>query len=90
MGTPFDFFSPRSAPSDKSVSAQAQANRRLLADAMRRRGFVPYSKEWWHFTLREGAVPRYVFRFSGPLARNGNPGQRAGVFRAIFRSPSNS
>ncbi len=39
MGTPFDFFSPRSWPSDKSVSAEAQANRALLAQAMRKRGF---------------------------------------------------
>ena len=65
MGTPFDFFSPRSWPSDKSVSAEAQANRALLAQAMRRRGFRPYDKEWWHFTLRERAVPRHLFRFSG-------------------------
>ena len=63
MGTPFDFFSPRSAPSDKSVGAQAQANRRLLADAMRRRGFVPYSKEWWHFTLEKEPVPDTYFDF---------------------------
>jgi D-alanyl-D-alanine dipeptidase len=63
MGTPFDFFSPRSAPSDKSVSAQAQANRRLLADAMRRRGFVPYSKEWWHFTLGKEPFPDTYFDF---------------------------
>ena len=52
MGTPFDFFSPRASPSDRSVSAPAQANRKLLADAMRRRGFAAYDKEWWHFTLR--------------------------------------
>jgi D-alanyl-D-alanine dipeptidase len=52
MGTPFDFFSPRAAPSDRSVSAEAQANRALLAQAMRRRGFMSYHKEWWHFTLR--------------------------------------
>jgi D-alanyl-D-alanine dipeptidase len=53
MGTPFDFFSPRAAPSDRSVSAEAQANRALLAQAMRRRGFASYHKEWWHFTLRD-------------------------------------
>src|SRR5688572_26723458 len=52
MGTPFDFFSPRAAPSDRSVSAEAQANRAMLAQAMRRGGFVGYRKEWWHFTLR--------------------------------------
>ena len=52
MGTPFDFFSPLSWPSDRHVSAEAQANRALLAQAMRRRGFMSYHKEWWHFTLR--------------------------------------
>ena len=63
MGTPFDFFSSRSAPGDKSVSAEAQANRKLLADAMRRRGFTPYSKEWWHFTLRNEPFPNTFFDF---------------------------
>ncbi len=63
MGTPFDFFSSRSAPSDKTVSAEAQSNRRLLADAMRRRGFMPYSKEWWHFTLRNEPFPNTFFDF---------------------------
>jgi D-alanyl-D-alanine dipeptidase len=63
MGTPFDFFSPRSAPSDKSVNAEAQANRRLLSDAMQRRGFAPYKKEWWHFTLRSEPFPNSFFDF---------------------------
>ena len=44
MGTPFDFFSPRSWPSDRSVSAEAQANRALLAQAMRPRGFRPMTR----------------------------------------------
>jgi D-alanyl-D-alanine dipeptidase len=51
MGTPFDTFSPRSWPSDTTVSAEARRNRARLADAMRRHGFVRYVKEWWHFTL---------------------------------------
>jgi zinc D-Ala-D-Ala dipeptidase len=63
MGTPYDFFSPRSWPSDKSVSAAAQANRALLADSMRRRGFIPYNKEWWHFTLRNEPYPDTHFDF---------------------------
>ena len=54
MGSPFDFFSPKSWPSDRSISDQAQQNRALLAAAMRRRGFRPYDKEWWHFTLNDG------------------------------------
>ena len=63
MGTPFDFFSPRSWPSDRSVSAEAQANRALLAQAMRKRGFRPYDKEWWHFTLRHEPYPETYFDF---------------------------
>jgi zinc D-Ala-D-Ala dipeptidase len=51
MGTPFDFFDRRSGLSDRSVSPEAIANRRLLAVAMQQRGFYGYSKEWWHFTL---------------------------------------
>jgi D-alanyl-D-alanine dipeptidase len=63
MGTPFDFFSPRSWPSDRSVSAAARANRALLAQAMRKRGFRPHDKEWWHFTLRHEPYPETYFDF---------------------------
>jgi D-alanyl-D-alanine dipeptidase len=63
MGTPFDFFSPRSWPSDRHVDAAAQANRAMLAHAMQRRGFRPYDKEWWHFTLRNEPYPETYFDF---------------------------
>jgi zinc D-Ala-D-Ala dipeptidase len=63
MGSPFDFFSPKSWPSDTSVSAQAQANRALLAAAMTRGGFRPYDKEWWHFTLVDEPFPDTYFDF---------------------------
>jgi D-alanyl-D-alanine dipeptidase len=63
MGPPFDFFSPRSWPSDRSVSADAQRNRAALAQAMRKRGFRPYDKEWWHFTLRHEPYPETYFDF---------------------------
>ena len=63
MGTPFDFFSPKSWPSDKSVSKEAQANRALLAQAMGKRGFMGYDKEWWHFTLRHEPYPQTYFDF---------------------------
>jgi D-alanyl-D-alanine dipeptidase len=63
MGTPFDLFSPKSWPSDTSVSAQARENRAILASAMGRRGFRPYNKEWWHFTLRAEPFPQRYFDF---------------------------
>ena len=63
MGTAFDFFSPKSWPADRSISAEAQANRVLLAGAMRRGGFRPYQREWWHFTLRHEPFPDTYFDF---------------------------
>lgn len=62
MGTHFDFLSPQSGLRG-NVSAQARANRKLLADAMRARGFIPYDKEWWHFTLRNEPFPNTYFDF---------------------------
>jgi D-alanyl-D-alanine dipeptidase len=62
MGTPFDFLSPQSGQNGK-VSAEARANRKILADAMRVRGFIPYDKEWWHFTLRNEPFPNSYFDF---------------------------
>jgi D-alanyl-D-alanine dipeptidase len=64
MGTPFDNFSPQSWPSDRTVSPEAQQNRSLLAQAMARRGFRPYDKEWWHFTLRHEPYPQTYFDFA--------------------------
>ena len=64
MGTPFDFFSPRSWVAAPGTSREAQANRVLLAAAMRRRGFRPYLKEWWHFTLSDEPFPTTYFDFS--------------------------
>jgi zinc D-Ala-D-Ala dipeptidase len=63
MGTPFDFFSPRSWTADSGISAQAHADRMLLAAAMRRRGFRGYDKEWWHFTLSHEPFPETYFDF---------------------------
>jgi zinc D-Ala-D-Ala dipeptidase len=61
MGTPFDFFSPRSWAAASSVTAEQHANRMRLATAMQRRGFRPYPKEWWHFTLRNEPFPGSYF-----------------------------
>jgi D-alanyl-D-alanine dipeptidase len=35
----------------------------LLAAAMARRGFKPYDKEWWHFTLVREPYPATYFDF---------------------------
>ena len=63
MGTPFDFFSTKTWPSDRTVSAEAQENRKLLAQVMRRHGFDTYNKEWWHFTLKHEPFRDTYFDF---------------------------
>jgi D-alanyl-D-alanine dipeptidase len=63
MGTPFDFFSPKSWTADPTISPEQHANRMLLATAMRRRGFRGYDKEWWHFTLSDEPFPDTYFDF---------------------------
>ena len=42
MGTPWDFFSPKSWPSSQAVPEQAQRNRAFLRQIMQRHGFIPY------------------------------------------------
>jgi D-alanyl-D-alanine dipeptidase len=63
MGGPFDFFGPLSWRSYRGLSEEAQRNRSLLAAAMRRAGFRPYDREWWHFTLRGEPYPNTYFDF---------------------------
>lgn len=64
MGTPFDFFDPRSRPDSMYVTPKQRAHRQLLQDAMTSQGFVPLAEEWWHFTLRDEPYPDRVFDFS--------------------------
>jgi D-alanyl-D-alanine dipeptidase len=63
MGTHFDFFSPKSWTADPTITPARHANRMVLADAMRRRVFRGYDKEWWHFTLRGEPFPVTFFDF---------------------------
>ena len=63
MGTSFDFLGSRSNMLDPAVSAQAHRHRMLLGAAMSTRGFRPYEKEWWHFTLRGEPFRETFFDF---------------------------
>jgi D-alanyl-D-alanine dipeptidase len=67
MGTPYDFFDPRSWPSDESVSPPARANRLALQAVMTANGFRALREEWWHFTLHGEPYPDTYFDF--PVAR---------------------
>jgi D-alanyl-D-alanine dipeptidase len=61
MGTEFDFFDERSHADSGDVSSAARENRRLLREAMQRRGFQPLPQEWWHFTYQPEPYPDRSF-----------------------------
>jgi len=63
MGSPFDFFGDASAHDAKGLTAKQAANRKLLKNAMVKRGFKPYNKEWWHYTLIDEPFPDVYFDF---------------------------
>jgi D-alanyl-D-alanine dipeptidase len=63
MGTPFDFFDPKSGSEYADLTATQRANRVLLKTVMVKQGFKPYPKEWWHFTLKEEPYPDTYFNF---------------------------
>jgi len=63
MGTPWDFFGPRSWPTSLEVTPQQRANRMLLQALMMKHGFRPLAEEWWHFTLEDEPFPDTYFDF---------------------------
>jgi D-alanyl-D-alanine dipeptidase len=63
MGTPYDFAGPQSSLGYRKLGVEARSNRTQLVAAMRGGGFQPYSKEWWHYTLRGEPFPDSYFDF---------------------------
>lgn len=63
MGSPFDFFDPKSWTNSRDISTDQRASRLLLKTVMEKQGFQPYEKEWWHFTLRNEPYPNTYFDF---------------------------
>ncbi|MCB0932215.1 MAG: D-alanyl-D-alanine dipeptidase [Mycobacterium sp.] len=61
MGTDFDDFSARAtAFATDGVTAQQQANRAVLRNAMSAGGLQVYSGEWWHFDGPGAGVQRAI------------------------------
>ena len=50
MPTEFDDFSKRADRNYNDCTKEAAKNGQLLETVMKKHGFKPYSKEWWHFT----------------------------------------
>jgi len=63
MGTPFDFFDPRSHTDSHDVNITQHANRMYLKTVMEENGFVNYSAEWWHYTLKDEPFKKEYFDF---------------------------
>ncbi|MBQ4436323.1 MAG: M15 family metallopeptidase [Clostridia bacterium] len=63
MGTDFDRFGPLAAHGAEGISETAAQNRAYLCRLMLGAGFVPYSAEWWHYTLKDEPYPDTYFDF---------------------------
>lgn len=63
MGGPFDFFGEISKTYSKQITKKQLENRLILKKVMEKYGFKNYSKEWWHYTLRNEPFPKTYFNF---------------------------
>jgi D-alanyl-D-alanine dipeptidase len=61
MGTGYDCSDVKSHTAAKSITAAQRRWREKLVLLMARRGFVNYSKEWWHFSLPGASGQAYDF-----------------------------
>lgn len=62
MGGHHDFLDPSSATLSPSVTPAQRAHRMKLKSAMEAAGFSNYSKEWWHYRLKD-SLPWYAYGF---------------------------
>lgn len=63
MGSGFDYFGDPSHPTYPNLTQKQRSNRLLLRNLMMEVGFQPYSKEWWHFGLKDEPFPKTYFNF---------------------------
>ncbi|MET9324552.1 M15 family metallopeptidase [Streptomyces sp. NPDC003038] len=68
MGTPFDYFDPRSHTGDPRITGTARTHRQLLKRVLAEQGFVNLPEEWWHFTYEPEAFPGVFFDFPVSVA----------------------
>jgi len=61
MGAEFDLFDPRANTDSPAITETQRANRQLLLDAMRQRGFANYPMEWWHFSFKPEPTPTTAY-----------------------------
>ena len=66
MGSVWDLFGVRSGYAYEAVSNSQKENRKLLRELMITHEFLPYDKEWWHFSLNNEPYPNTYFDFIVP------------------------
>jgi zinc D-Ala-D-Ala dipeptidase len=71
LGTGYDCLDPLASTASPNVGREAASNRTLLQALMRRFGFRPYWREWWHFELVDEPFPQQSFDF--PIVARGSP-----------------
>lgn len=57
MGSSFDLLDIASHTATDLIDSSARALRIYLKNVMKKHGFKNYSKEWWHFTLKNEPFP---------------------------------
>jgi D-alanyl-D-alanine dipeptidase len=73
MGTSYDCSDVKAHTAAKSITSAQRRWREKLVLLMARRGFVNYSKEWWHFSLPGVAARATIFRCRGVANRSAQP-----------------
>ena len=66
MGSVWDLFGVSSGYGYVAISMIQKENRRLLRKLMIAHEFLPYDKEWWHFSLKNEPYPDTYFDFIVP------------------------
>ena len=66
MGAHFDLFDEASWHDSPLIEAEHLYWRNYLRHVMVSSGFEPYSKEWWHYALKQEPYPETYFNF--PIA----------------------
>jgi D-alanyl-D-alanine dipeptidase len=74
MPTGFDNFTQKAHQGDTSSSAEAQAHRELLHQAMRGAGFSAITHEWWHYNAPRAKT--YPILDEPLVARGAVPGSQ--------------
>ena len=63
MGSSFDLFDVASHYENEVIASSYKERRRYLKELMEAVGFEGYTKEWWHFSLKDEPFPEIFFDF---------------------------